>query len=261
MGSIFVPPSAFPPDLPPGGQVGDDGTATDPMGGPTVGQVVDGLKDQLGGLRGKQQSDVKTDPIVQAREVDCSQLPDETACNECLLRKGMIGPPLTPRYVTHKNLVNYDYQLYVANLRSAPLLFTYLVADQADPERSFFSVDNLFDHLNRNGFSRTIAEWHFNACEFDGFWPSECRVVEAKGNYDDFLLDNDEPKGRWVIESVFMPMREQMTRQKSAITIAQPQAKLSWFFMHPRSMLAAVELAGLDVSICTALPMPGEKIL
>ncbi|RBJ46459.1 hypothetical protein BRO06_18390 [Xanthomonas oryzae pv. oryzae] len=61
--------------------------------------------------------------------------------------------------------------------------------------------------------------------------------------------------------SVFMPMREQMTRQKSAITIAQPQAKLSWFFMHPRSMLAAVELAGLDVSICTALPMPGEKIL
>lgn len=136
-GKHFLPPSAFPPYLPPGGQVGGDGTATDPIGGPTVGQVVDGLKDQLGGLRGKQQSDVKTDPIVQAREVDCSQLPDETACNECLLRKGMIGPPLTPRYVTHKNLVNYDYQLYVANLRSAPLLFSYLVADQADPERSF----------------------------------------------------------------------------------------------------------------------------
>ncbi|AKO02888.1 Tox-REase-5 domain-containing protein [Xanthomonas oryzae pv. oryzicola] len=259
MGSIFVPPSAFPPYLPQGGQVGDDGTATDPMGGPTVGQVVDGLKDQLGGLRGKQQSDVKTDPIVQAREVDCSQLPDETACNECLLRKGMIGPPLTPRYVTHKNLVNYDYQLYVANLRSAPLLFTYLVADQADPERSFFSVDNLFDHLNRNGFSRTIAEWHFNACEFDGFWPSECRVVEAKGNYDAFLLPNNRLKADWMADTVFGEMGAQMARQKAAIAMAQPQAKLTWFFMQPRSMQVAIRIGGVDAALCRVLPMPGAS--
>ncbi|KAG1452670.1 hypothetical protein G6F57_015898 [Rhizopus arrhizus] len=171
------------------GNVDEDGNPVDPYGGPTTGDVADGICDVVGDIqqrvRGKAKPDARAEPTAKAREVDCSQMPGETACNECLLKEGFIGPPRTGRYVTRRNLINYEYQLYIANLRSAPLRFGFMVADKADPARTFFSVDTLFDYLHRKGFSRTVQEWHFNACEFDGFWLKDCTVVEAKGRVAD----------------------------------------------------------------------------
>ncbi|HEL4110950.1 TPA: hypothetical protein UM343_001075 [Stenotrophomonas maltophilia] len=244
------------------GGVDEDGNPVEPYGGPTTGDVVDGIRDAVYGIqqrvRGEAKPDARAEPTAKAREVDCSQMPDETACNECLLKEGFIGPPLTPRYVTQSNLINYEYQLYIANLRSAPLRFGFMVADKADPDRRLFSVDTLFDYLERDGFSRTVQEWHFNACEFDGFWLKDCTVVEAKGRYEHFLDSDNGPKYHFVEKGIFSPWNAQMTRQKAAISIAGHQAQLSWFFMQVRTMAAATRFAGLDPLICKYEPYPGE---
>jgi len=240
--------------------VDEDGNPIDPYGGPTTGDIADGVRDAIGKVqeRIKVDADVQSTPQDRTRELDCSETTDETACNECVLKQGYIDKPIGGRYVSAKNLVNYEYQLYVANLRSAPLRFGYMVADKADPERKFFSVDTLFDYINRGGYSRTVQEWHFNACEFDGFWPGECQVVEAKGNYAHFLDDFGEPRWDFVMGKVFKPWIGQMNRQRMAIQIAEPQGSLRWYFMQEAVRAAAVGFAGLDAQICTTLPMPGQ---
>jgi len=243
------------------GSVDEDGNPVDPYGGPTTGDVADGIRDVVGDIqqrvRGKAKPDARAEPTAKAREVDCSQMPDETACNECLLKEGVIGPPITPRFVTQDNLINYEYQLYIANLRSAPLRFGFMVADKADPDRRLFSVDTLFDYLERDGFSRTVQEWHFNACEFDGFWLKDCTVVEAKGRYEQFLDEKGRPKYNFVEDGVFVPFRDEMMRQRAAIAIAGPQAKLLWCFMQARTMQAAIALGRVDPVICRYEPFSG----
>ena len=240
--------------------VDEDGNPIDPYGGPTTGDIADGVRDAIGKVqeRIKVDADVQSTPQDRTRELDCSETTDETACNECVLKQGYIDKPIGGRYVSAKNLVNYEYQLYVANLRSAPLRFGYMVADKADPERKFFSVDTLFDYINRRGYSRTVQEWHFNACEFDGFWPGECTVVEAKGNYDHFLDENDRPKYPFVRSSVFDPWQAQMLNQRAAISVAKPQGQLRWCFMQQRAMMAGINISGLDPSLCEHIPMPGQ---
>ncbi len=44
-------------------------------------------------------------------------------CDQCLLVNGRIRPPPTPRYIAKSNRINYDYQLYVANLHAGPERF------------------------------------------------------------------------------------------------------------------------------------------
>ncbi|HDS1655625.1 TPA: hypothetical protein QEL76_003602 [Stenotrophomonas maltophilia] len=245
------------------GGVDEDGHPVDPYGGPTTADVMDGIRDVVDGIhqrvRGEAKPEARKEPQSKAREVDCSEMPDETACNECLLKQGFMGPPLTPRYVTQRNLVNYEYQLYIANLRSAPLRFGFLVADKMDPARRLFSVDTLFDYLNRDGFSRTVQEWHFNACEFDGFWLRECTVVEAKGRYDHFIDEDGDEKYGFVRHGVFGAWSEQMARQRAAIAIGGAPAKLLWCFMQPRAMAAAIAMNYLDPLICRYEPFPGAN--
>lgn len=244
------------------GTVDEDGNPVDPYGGPTTGDVVDGIRDAVYGIqqrvRGEARPDARAEPTAKAREVDCSQMPDETACNECLLKEGFIGPPLTPRYVTQSNLINYEYQLYIANLRSAPLSFGFMVADMADPDRRLFSVDTLFDYLERDGFSRTVQEWHFNVCEFDGFWLKDCTVVEAKGRYEHFFDERGLPRYEFVEHGVLRPWGLQMNRQRSAIGVAGRQAKLLWCFMQPRTMAAAIAAEYVDPMLCRHIPFRGE---
>jgi hypothetical protein len=244
------------------GGVDEDGHPVEPHGGPTTGDVVDGIRDVVDGIqrrvRGEAKPDARAEPTAKAREVDCWQMPDETACNECLLKEGFIGPPLTPRYVTQSNLINYEYQLYIANLRSAPLRCGFMVAGKADPARTFFSVDTLFDYLHRKGFSRTVQEWHFNACEFDGFWLKDCTVVEAKGRCEHFLDENGRGKYGFVERRIFEPWGNQMIRQRAAISIAEPQGGLLWCFMQARTMEAGITFAGLDPALCKYEPYPGE---
>lgn len=251
------PPGIYDPTHPDGGLYPEDGAVSDPFGGKTVGQVVDDIKD-LVKTDTQEKATPKAKPKTKAREVDCSEVQDEAACNQCTLKQGFIAKPLTGRYVTLKNLVNYEYQLMVANLNAAPLVFTFAVAAKADPERKFFSVDTIYDYMERGGFSRTVMEWHFNACEFDGFWPSMCTVVEAKGNYQHFLDENGDPKYGFVAGSVFEPWGFQMRRQKAAIKITEPQGKLEWYFMQRIVLEAGADLGGIDRSICKHLPMPGQ---
>ncbi|KAG1545045.1 hypothetical protein G6F50_013796 [Rhizopus delemar] len=78
------------------GSVDEDGNPVEPYGGPTTGDVADGIRDVVGDIqqrvRGKAKPDARAEPTAKAREVDCSQMPGETACNECLLKEGFIVP-------------------------------------------------------------------------------------------------------------------------------------------------------------------------
>ncbi|PTA75139.1 hypothetical protein C9414_19800, partial [Bacillus sp. Nf3] len=132
-------------------------------------------------------------------------------------------------------------------------------ADKADPERRLFSVDPLFDSLERDGFSRTVQEWHFKACEFDGFWLRDCTVVEAKARYDHFFDEDGRAKYTFVRSGIFVPWRRQIVRQRSAIAIAGSQGKLIWCFMQRRTMAAAVSIGGIDPLLCRYEPFPGEE--
>ena len=68
-----------------------------------------------------------------------------------------------------------EYQLYIANLRSAPIAFTSDALPpklQGPPKGG--TVKNRFN----------VTEWRFGGVsDWDGFWVSGCTLVEAKGNY------------------------------------------------------------------------------
>lgn len=58
-----------------------------------------------------------------------------------------------------------EYQLFIANLKSAPLVFSNL-------------------GLSKTGKSYSVMEWDFSSVnDWDGFWYNQCKLVEAKGNY------------------------------------------------------------------------------
>lgn len=80
--------------------------------------------------------------------------------------------------------------------------------------------------------------------DFDGFISAECLLQEAKGDYDQFVLDNGQPK-KWF--GGFADMEETIRRQARAVR-ANPPAKLMWYFQTPRTkamMSSALEMNGV----------------
>ncbi|WP_429395628.1 restriction endonuclease fold toxin 5 domain-containing protein [Robbsia andropogonis] len=74
-------------------------------------------------------------------------------------------------------------------------------------------------------------EWEWLGVDFDGFQPEQCMLQEAKGDYDQFLDEDDEPKPFF---KGFTKLEEQMDRQASRVT-ANPPARLTWYFMTPNA--------------------------
>ncbi|MBB5421016.1 restriction endonuclease fold toxin 5 domain-containing protein [Paraburkholderia atlantica] len=74
-------------------------------------------------------------------------------------------------------------------------------------------------------------EWEWFATDFDGFQHSQCLLQEAKGNYDQFIMDDGEVLRFFTgLDS----MQDQVKTQ-GAIVRANPPARLMWYFQTPKT--------------------------
>lgn len=222
-----------------------------------IGEVLKGL----GALfAAKSMSDAADKVKDKTQEADCADTPDATQCNQCKLGDGFIAPAKARRNIAKNNIVNYHYQIYIANLHAAPERFAFCRNGTSEPLTHFdFSIASsvgrfLMGEEQITPEQLNILEWHFNSVEFDGFWRSKCTVVDAKGRYARHIAENGKPKRGFPEKFMFPEFSAEMGRQKGAIAPALPQAKLEWHFMEEPVYLLAIEGLGLDPSVCRHTP-------
>lgn len=187
---------------------------------------------------------VKDRPGTQSREADCSDTPESTECNKCLLVNGRIGQPPTPRYITRKTRINYDYQLQVANMYAGPERFGYVRLGDNSDEIVNIDVEAVKSFFGRGG-KYTTLEWLFGGKSFDGFWRSRCTVVEAKANFGNFF-DEDGGPAKPFTPAVVESWVSGYMAQDAVVAATKPQGKLQWHFMEVVAYRASVE-AGIPV--------------
>lgn len=79
-----------------------------------------------------------------------------------------------------------------------------------------------------------FTEWIFENIEFDGFRAPECRLQEAKAQYDQFFdARTRQPKEFFRLFGA--PRIVSQARIQSAIAENHPPARLTWYFMQPIS--------------------------
>lgn len=79
------------------------------------------------------------------------------------------------------------------------------------------------------------TEWNFGGLDFDGFKSSECMLQEAKALYDQFFDPEDgQPKFFFTLSGGERKIVVQAQAQ-SAVAVASPPARLTWYFMQPIS--------------------------
>lgn len=79
------------------------------------------------------------------------------------------------------------------------------------------------------------TEWNFRSVDFDGFRSQQCMLLEAKARYDQFFDPEDgQPKFFFTLSGGERKIVLQAQAQ-SAIVIASPPARLTWYFMQPIS--------------------------
>ena len=168
--------------------------------------------------------------IVLAKEVS-KDITKQQRCNQC-----------EPYQVGNKHQlkrsmgeeINTQYQLKIANLSSYPLTFKasppYLVSGNTKP-------------------TTDIQEWNVDGISFDGLWPMECILVEAKGRYAQFL---DSKKPRFLKINVFNGLVLEARRQKTVI-VPYKTTKLTWYFYENEAKNFFDQNGGL---IVTSIYMP-----
>lgn len=176
-------------------------------------------------------------PKEQVKEGDCSSTQDETQCNQCKLDSGALLPSVPRRAIRNETIINYDYQLYVANLNASPEQFSYCMKDSGAIVSNFDrSVAGRVWSAVKGEPSTTadqlnITEWLYKGVWFDGFWRANCTVVDAKGRYAQFLDQDGRPKRGFPANSIFPDLVKEAAMQLAAIAGAQPKGKLQWHLM------------------------------
>ncbi|WMJ68914.1 Tox-REase-5 domain-containing protein [Stenotrophomonas sp. 24(2023)] len=177
-------------------------------------------------------------PLEGTRTGDCSSQGDATDCNACALGKGALVPAAPRRAVRRQNKLNWDYQLQIANMHAGPEHFSYCDKDTGLPITDFDTslagraISAIKGAAQPNAEQLNLIEWLYGGVYFDGFWRSQCTVVDAKGRYAQFLSrDDGTPAPGFAAEIVFPGLILEANRQISAISTALPQAKLQWHFM------------------------------
>ncbi len=177
-------------------------------------------------------------PMEQVKEGDCTTQSSSTECNQCKLDQGALVPAVPRRAVRRENKVNWDYQLQIANMNAGPERFSYCDKNTGLPVTAFDTSlagrawSAIKGEPQPNAEQLNLTEWLYGGVYFDGFWRSQCTVVDAKGRYAQFLsVDDGLPKPGFPIDFIFPGMIEEAARQVAAISTAMPQAKLQWHFM------------------------------
>ncbi|WP_436872550.1 Tox-REase-5 domain-containing protein [Acinetobacter haemolyticus] len=168
--------------------------------------------------------------VVLAKEVS-KDITKQERCNKCeaytLGNKHLIKRSMGDE-------VNTKYQFKIANLSSYPLTFKTYTPYVADGNKKA---------------TTPIEEWSLSGTSFDGLWPMECILVEAKGQYAQFL---DAKKPDFLKMSVYRDLVSEATRQKGAIT-PYKTTKLTWYFYEDEARRYFVRQGGI---IVTSIFMP-----
>lgn len=181
---------------------------------------------------------VKDTPGVRAREAECADAQDASDCNECQLANGRVGQPPTPRYLTARTRINYDYQPQIANMHADPERFGYVRRGDGSDTIVNIDLETAKSFFGRGG-EYTTLEWLYAGISFDGFWRSRCTVVEAKANFGSFFNEYGDPAkpftpiivGGWVAGYI---------EQLAIIQPTSPRGRLEWHFMDVAAYEAAL---------------------
>ncbi|HEC0039568.1 TPA: hypothetical protein R1Q66_001964 [Acinetobacter baumannii] len=145
--------------------------------------------------------------IILAKEV-AKDITQQQRCNKCEPyqrgNKHQLERPMG-------NEINTQYQLKIANLSSFPLTF------KASPP---------FIKPGNKKATTQIQEWNVSGVSFDGLWPMECILVEAKGRYAQFL---DPKMHKFIKKNVFNLMYKEAEGQRTVVLMLKG-AKLQWYF-------------------------------
>ena len=209
--------------------------------GPTWDDIISGVRRGVG-------VDSQTRTDTQSKEGDCAQTKDDSECEQCKLGSGKIVTPAA-RYVVKENIVNYVYQLYVANMFAGPEHFTMMAASKSgggNPVTGWLPVFKLVEDFFSAAVMRSITEWEYGGVEFDGFWRSKCTVIETKANYKKQVNPNGSPKFylAWEVEKWGAQYRKQQAR----VEAAGAPARLEWHFMQNEVKVCAEQYAGLPTT-------------
>lgn len=196
----------------------------------------------------------KAIPGTQDRTRDCAEAGNEAQCNQCRLQEGRVGQAAQPRYVTRRNRINYDYQLYIANLHAAPERFFYVRRGDNANEEVNLGWEWTKDMFGSGG-EYTTVEWNYMGVWFDGFWRPLCTVVEAKANYEKMFGADPGEDAPWATQMTQGWVGGDYLKQQRAVAIAEPQGKLEWHFMQ-RVPFERAKAAGLPLAVARLTPMP-----
>lgn len=194
------------------------------------------------------------DADVRTKERDCADTPDATECKQCKLGDGLLGQAREPRFINAKNLINYRYQLYIANLYAGPERFVFTRYRDAANEEVNVTWERIKDFFKAGDGPMTTTEWLYNGIWFDGFWRRYCTVVEAKGNYE--WMFPDKPRSEpFFAKKTLDSWVESYRQQDAALMRAKPRARLEWHFMQMKSWERAVEV-DIPAYVAKHTPMP-----
>ena len=213
------------------------GTLPRPVGFPGTGAGIGGrLAGLPGAVLGAAMAAGAQDAIratKQTRIGECTkaeQHDKNSDCNKCHPANGQKAAS-TNRYVTDSNRINYEYQLYIANLHASA--------------------------KHRFGWASGVPEeWLYKNTEFDGFWEDQCTLVEAKGRYKQFLKPNGAQRD--FAKHIFEGFNAQAARQLQAAA-PLPPAWLKWFCMEAE-VAACVQKIFFDSFLPVIVeyhPLPG----
>ncbi|MFW1841946.1 Tox-REase-5 domain-containing protein [Acinetobacter pittii] len=145
--------------------------------------------------------------IVLAKEV-ATDIAQQQRCNKC--EPYQIGNKIElERSMGHE--INTQYQFKIANLSSHPLKFR---------------VSEPFLKPGNKKPTTKVQEWSVGGVSFDGLWPMECILVEAKGRYAQFL----NPKMKEFIKIGVFDKLVKEARSQKLVQRSLKTSKLTWYF-------------------------------
>ncbi|MDC5256188.1 restriction endonuclease fold toxin 5 domain-containing protein [Acinetobacter baumannii] len=145
--------------------------------------------------------------IVLAKEVS-KDITKQQRCNKCEPYQSGNKHEIE-RSMGHE--INTQYQFKIANLSSYPLTFR---------------VSEPFLKPGNKKPTTKMQEWVVRGVSFDGLWPMECILVEAKGRYAQFL---DPKMSKFLKDNVFKGMVKEARSQRTVV-LTMKSAKLQWYF-------------------------------
>lgn len=147
----------------------------------------------------------ETDDKIKNNEIEKEK---QTKCKKCeafTLGKKHI------KKISFGDPDNAKYQFKISNMLSDPLKFKVGTSSVSE---------------GKTKPSTPIEEWMLSNISFDGLWPIPCTLVEAKGNYAQFLTESK----RKIREFIYQGLIKEAGRQKT-INLRYKTTKLIWYFM------------------------------